>query len=155
MTNLSNWAVFYATMFLRLALGLGFLSAVADRFGWWGAPGTPGVAWGNFPKFLEYTAQLNPFVPASLVPALGYIATGAEIVLGLALIVGLRLRETSFASGLLLLAFAFGMIFGVGIKAPFDYSVFTAAAAAFLLFALYQEKSAGRERPVTETARGK
>jgi hypothetical protein len=32
-----------AAIFLRLALAAGFLSAVADRFGLWGPPGTPGV----------------------------------------------------------------------------------------------------------------
>jgi hypothetical protein len=40
---------------------------------------------------------------------------------------------TSVLSGLLLLSFAIGMVTGLGIKTPFDYSVFSAAAAAFLL----------------------
>ena len=31
-----------AAIFLRFALAAGFLSAVADRFGLWGPPGTPG-----------------------------------------------------------------------------------------------------------------
>jgi hypothetical protein len=31
-----------AAVFLRLALAAGFLSGVADRFGLWGPPGTPG-----------------------------------------------------------------------------------------------------------------
>jgi hypothetical protein len=39
----------------------------------------------------------------------------------------------SVLSGLLLLSFALGMVTGLGIKAPLDYSVFSAAAAAFLL----------------------
>ena len=131
----------YSAIFLRIALGIGFLSAVADRFGWWGAPGANGVAWGNFDKFLAYTGQLNPFMPSSLIPAVGYIATGTEIILGAALIIGFRLRESAFLSGLLLLAFALGMITGVGIKGPLDYSVLTAAAGAFLLSAVAQEKS--------------
>jgi len=38
----------------------------------------------------------------------------------------------SVLSGLLLLSFAIGMVTGLGIKTPFDYSVFSAAAAAFL-----------------------
>jgi hypothetical protein len=40
---------------------------------------------------------------------------------------------TSALSGLLLLSFAMGMSTGLGIKTPLDYSVFSAAAAAFLL----------------------
>jgi len=39
----------------------------------------------------------------------------------------------SVASGLLLLLFAIGMVTGLGSKKPLDYSVFSAAAAAFLL----------------------
>ena len=48
-----------ARWFLRIALAAGFLSAVADRFGLWGPPGTPGVAWGNWSEFLDYVAALN------------------------------------------------------------------------------------------------
>ena len=45
----------------------------------------------------------------------------------------LQIRMASVLSGLLLLSFAMGMATGLGIKTPFDYSVFSAAAAAFLL----------------------
>ncbi len=45
----------FSSVFLRLALGLSFLSAVADRFGWWGAFGHPNVAWGSFARFVAYT----------------------------------------------------------------------------------------------------
>jgi NADPH:quinone reductase-like Zn-dependent oxidoreductase len=40
-----------SSVFLRFALGLSFLSVVADRFGWWGASGQPNVAWGDFARF--------------------------------------------------------------------------------------------------------
>lgn len=123
----------YSTVYLCLALGVGFLSAVADRFGLWGAPGAQGVAWGNYANFLDYTAKLNPFLPGSLIPLTGWTATGAEIVLGVALILGLRMRVAAFLSGALLLMFALGMIIGMGFKAPLDYSVLTASAGAFLL----------------------
>ena len=54
----------------RLALAAAFLSAVADRLGLWGPPGTPGVAWGSFEPFLAYTATINPwlFRPVWLTP---------------------------------------------------------------------------------------
>jgi hypothetical protein len=39
----------------------------------------------------------------------------------------------SVLSGLLLLLFAMGMVTDLGIMTPFDYSAFSAAAAAFLL----------------------
>src|SRR5215217_4345449 len=59
-----------ATVFLRLALGLAFLSAVADRFGLWGSAGTRNVAWGDFAHFTQYTGQLNPWAPVALIPTL-------------------------------------------------------------------------------------
>ena len=48
---------------------------------------------------------------------------------------GYRTRIAAFLGGLLLLAFALGMAFGLGIKAPLNYSVFTkfSSAASFLL----------------------
>lgn len=126
----------YAAMYLRLALGAAFFSAVADRFGVWGGPGAPGVAWGNFHNFLAYTATLNPWFPAAWIPAIGWIATVCEGVFGLALVLGFRTRWAAFLAGLLLLAFALGMAFGVSIKSPLDASVFTASAGSFLLAAM-------------------
>lgn len=116
--------------FLRLSLSAGFLSAVADRFGWWPA----GVsAWGNWAKFQEYTATINPWAPDGLVPAIAWIATGAEVVFALFLLVGYKTELFARLSGLLLLAFAVSMTFSTGIKGVFDYSVFTASAGAFAL----------------------
>jgi hypothetical protein len=43
----------YASLLLRIGLGVGFLSAVADRLGLWGPFGQPNVEWGNFSRFLE------------------------------------------------------------------------------------------------------
>lgn len=121
------------SVYLRLALGTAFLSAVGDRFGLWGPPGTPQVGWGNFHNFLWYAAKINPWFPAAWIPTIGWIATACEIVFGVALIVGFKTRVAALLSGFLTLAFALGMAFGLGVKAPLDYSVFTASAASFLL----------------------
>ena len=117
----------------RVALGVGFLSAVADRFGLWGAAGARNVAWGDFGHFLAYTARVNPYLSASLVPALGWFVTTCEIVLGVALIAGVQVRLAAILSGFLLLAFASGMTIGTGVKTALDASVFAASAGAFLL----------------------
>lgn len=128
-----RWTEKALIVYARVALGAGFLSAVADRFGVWGAPGARNVAWGNFDRFLRYTATINPLVPARLIPPLGWFVTICEIVIGVALIAGVALRIVSFCAGLLLLAFAMGMTMGTGIKTAFDASVFAASAAGFLL----------------------
>jgi uncharacterized membrane protein YphA (DoxX/SURF4 family) len=122
-----------AVLLLRVALALGFLSAVADRFGLWGPAGAPNVAWGNFKSFLDYTAMLLGFLPASLVPFSGWAATVLEVVLAIGLLIGWRLRIFAFASAALLLSFALSMTFSLGAEPAFSYSVWTAAAAAFLL----------------------
>ena len=125
----------FAAIGLRVALAAGFLSAVADRFGLWGIPGTPGVAWGDWSHFLIYTGRLNWFLPSSLIPMVGVVATLAETALALLLLVGAWPRYTALASGALLLLFALTMTFALGIKAPLGYSVYVGAAAAFYLAA--------------------
>lgn len=123
----------FSSVFLRLAVGLSFLSAVADRLGLWGAYGQANVAWGDFARFVEYTGRLNWFLPAALVPALAVIATVAEAVLGFMLVVGWKTRAAAFWSGTLLLVFAAAMTLALGVKAPLNLSVFSASGGAFLL----------------------
>ena len=120
-------------LFARFALGASFLSAVADRFGLWGPYGAKNVSWGNFAHFVEYTGAVTSLFPSSLTVSFAWAATVAETLFGILLIAGFKIRMASVLSGLLLLSFAIGMVTGLGIKTPFDYSVFSAAAAAFLL----------------------
>ncbi len=129
-------------IFVRLAIAIGFLSAVADRFGFWGNAGESGVAWGNFESFEAYVAFLNPYLNLALVPLISWVVTLLEIGLAVLLIIGLYLRFTALVSAFLLLSFALSMTLISGVKAPFDYSVFTAASAAILLYLfLSNEKS--------------
>jgi uncharacterized membrane protein YphA (DoxX/SURF4 family) len=123
----------YATLLLRVGIGVGFLSAVADRFGLWGAFGQPNVEWGNFARFLEYTHTLNWYMPGVMTLPLGVVATGAEILFGVLLLVGWHTRAAAMLSALLLLLFAVAMTLALGIKAPLNYAVFTGVGAALLL----------------------
>jgi len=128
------------SLYLRLALGVAFLSAVADRFGIWGPPGTHNVAWGNFTRFTQYTARVNPWAPPALVPVLAWVATVAETILGVALLGGAYTRLAGLASGVLLSLFAIGMTIGTGVKSALDASVFSAAAGAFGLALLGSDR---------------
>lgn len=134
-----------AEWFLRIALAAGFLSAVADRFGLWGPPGDPGVAWGAWGPFVEYVGVLNGYAPAAVVPALAWVATVAEVVVAIGLLVGWRLEGFALAAGLLLLSFAVAMSVATGVKGPLDYSVWAASAGGFLLAAVVH---ASRRPPV-------
>jgi uncharacterized membrane protein YphA (DoxX/SURF4 family) len=122
-----------ARLFARFALGASFVSAVADRFGLWGPYGAKNVSWGNFAHFVKYTGAVTSLFPGSSTVSYAWAATVAETLFGILLIAGFKTRMVSVLSGLLLLLFAIGMVTGLGIKTPFDYSVFSAAAAAFLL----------------------
>lgn len=117
-------------VFLRLAIGIAFLSAVADRFGIWGD------AWGNMANFHEYTHQLMPWMSIGLAKVSGWIATIVELICGIALIVGWKVRLFANISGVLLLLFAVAMWSSLGLKAPLNYSVFGASAASFALASL-------------------
>ena len=68
----------YSSVFLRLALGISFLAAVADRFGLWGSFGQPNVAWGDFSHFVAYTRKLNWFTPSGA--CLQYINPGVVTI---------------------------------------------------------------------------
>ena len=123
-------------LFLRIAISFGFLSAVADRFGIWSKEVS---VWGNWENFLEYTQLINPWVPNPLIPTIGIIATAAEVIFAIFLIIGFKTELFAKLSGFLLLIFALSMTFSTGIKGAFDFSVFSASAGAFAL-SLMKEK---------------
>ena len=126
----------WVALYLRVALGTGFLSAVADRLGLWGGPGAEGVAWGSFGRFLDYTSTLNPWLSPALLAPVGITVTAVEVALGVALVAGWRTRPVGLTSGVLLLLFALGMTMGTGLKSTLDASVFTASAAGLALSVL-------------------
>lgn len=123
-------------LYLRLAIGIGFLSAVADRLGFYSKEIS---AWGDWESFLKYTSVINPWMPESVIPLLGILATALEVALGICLIVGYKTKLMANLSGILMLVFALSIAFATGIKGAFDYSVFAASAGAFGL-ALIKEK---------------
>jgi len=123
-----NWeraAILYA----RVALGAAFLSAVASRFGLWDKT----LDLKHFAGFMQYTAEVNSFLPQAAIPFVAWAATVAETSCGILLISGLWPRWVSLASAVLLAMFGTAMAISFGIKSPMDYSVFSASAAAVLL----------------------
>jgi len=126
-----------AILYVRVALGCAFLSAVADRFGLWGKYG----GWGNFANFTRYTAQVNSFMPAFTIPFLAWAATIAETSFGILLILGLWPRWVALGAAILLAMFGTAMAISFGIKSPLDYSVFSASAGALLLGFIQSRKS--------------
>lgn len=120
-------------LLLRLALGLGFLLPVMDRFGWLGPVGVKGNAWGNWNNFVDYTHSLVPFLNQSASNISAVIATAAEILFGITLIVGYKTRLAAVGSCLLTLVFGVCMFVYLTPRAPFNYSVFVVSTASLLL----------------------
>ena len=123
----------YSQLYLRLALGVGFLLPVADRLGWLGPVGQFNVSWGNWSNFVNYTNVLVPYMNHSGANIMAILATIAEVIFGLQFLVGYLTRVAAVGSFLLTLIFALSMAFFMGIKAPFSYSVFTDSAGSLLL----------------------
>jgi len=133
----SDWAALSA----RVALGVSFLSGIADRFGLYRGRN---VGYGNFAGFVRYTAKVNSFMPSSTIPFLAWAATGAELFFGIALIVGVWRVWVALGTATLLILFGTAMAISFGIKSPLDCSVFSAATAA-LLVAAYESRCTERK----------
>lgn len=127
-------------LLLRCALGITFLTPVADRLGILGAPGTGNIEWGNWNNFINYTSTLMPVFERSMVNAMGGIATVAELLVGICLIIGFKTKYAALGASLITLTFIVFMTLSVGIQKPVNYGVFTAAAAGLVLFriSIYQ-----------------
>ena len=119
---------------LRLPVAAAFLDAVADRLGFLGAHGTPGVAWGDFTHFIAYTAVLNPFMPHATIPTLAVLATLCEITFGICLLLGISLRIAAIGAAALL--FLFGTAMTISGYSQFSYGVYLMSAGTLALSAV-------------------
>ena len=96
------------------------------------------MSWGSYARFVDYTAKLNWFLLAAIIPALAILATAAETLFGLLLVFGWKTRIIALLTGIMLSIFALTMTIALGVKAPPNLSVFSAAGGAQLLTSLAQ-----------------
>jgi uncharacterized membrane protein YphA (DoxX/SURF4 family) len=122
-----------AQLVLRIALGLGFILPVLDRLGILGPKGSTGVAWGDWKYFVDYTNTLTPFLNRTLANVMAALATLAEIIFGICLIIGYKTKQVALGAALLTLAFGLSMAIFLGIGAPFNYPVFVFTGAGLVL----------------------
>ena len=123
----------FIQLFARFSIAAAFLSAVADRLGYWGDPGAENVTWGNWENFVAYSNTLNFFLAPYIGSFLAIVATSFEALLAMLLLLGYKTRISAILSGALLILFASSMTLSLGIKSTFDYSVWIGASACFLL----------------------
>jgi putative oxidoreductase len=129
---------------VRLLVGFAFFENVIDRLGFIGPPGAPGVSWGDFSHFIAYTAQVNAFAPAAMIPALAVLATIAEGTFALTMLLGIRVRLAAAGSALLLFVFASAMVlsglsemqYGVYLMSATSWALATMDSSAFSIDAL-------------------
>ncbi len=126
----------FGQLILRLALGIGFMLPVMDRLGLMGAPGAPKVSWGDWSHFVSYTNILVPFVSRAIANILALLATTAEAIFGVCLIIGFKVKWMALGSAVITFLFAICMIFSLGIGAPFSYPVFVFTGGALVLSGL-------------------
>jgi putative oxidoreductase len=123
---------FWYPLVIRVFLAYEFGSAVADRFGWLGPPGS-GVAWGDFAHFVNYTHQVNAFLPLSFARPLAVLATICECTFTITLLLGIRTREAAAGAALLLCCFGLAMTASRLSVEMFSYAVFVLAAGAWYM----------------------
>jgi hypothetical protein len=111
-----------------VSLATAFLSAVADRFGWWKPFGQG--SWGSMAAFADYTHQLVPFASGWVLTVIVWVATATEATLGVLLLTGWRPGLVGAATCLALAIFGIAMAVSLGVESPLSYSVFSAASAA-------------------------
>ena len=117
----------YAAFLLRIALGAGFISAVSSRLGFWGSYSS------GWESFLAYAEKVNSFAPKNCIPTIAIIATIAESLLALLLLIGYRTRLASIGAAIVTFLFALAQTYSFGVRDPLDYSVFVFSMGAFLL----------------------
>lgn len=118
-----------------VALGCDFLGAVADRFGLLGGPGEPGVWWGSWPAFTGDVTQMLHGVEGWVAQGTAVGATGAEVVLGLALLTGWQRRWVGKAAAGLLGVYLVLMLASVGVTEVARFALPVLIAGALLVSA--------------------
>jgi putative oxidoreductase len=155
---LTGGRVRWVAALTRILIGIAFFENVIDRLGFIGPPGAPGVSWGDFQHFIAYTAQVNAFAPAALIPTLAVLATIAEGTFAVTMLLGVRVRLASFGSALLLLAFATAMVlsglsqfqYGVYLMSISAWALATIDASELSVDSLFARRTRGRPSVLTQ-----
>lgn len=126
----------FAQLFLRVALAIGFILPVMDRLGLLGKPGAGMASWGDWEHFISYTNSLMPYLSRPLANLFGFLATIAEALFGVCLLVGYKIRYAALGAAILTFIFAICMATSHGVSAPFKYPVFVFTGAALTLSGL-------------------
>jgi hypothetical protein len=132
-----------------LLLALDFAGAVLDRFGVLGAPGSPGVLWGDWARFEAYTSLLLHDPGPGVVFAAAVAATALEVVLAVALASGWQRRWVGKAVAALFVVYLVAMLTGAARADALRYAMPVLIGGALLWSATPTSRTASA--PTTET----
>lgn len=127
------WLVWAVSWVAAVLLALDFVGAVADRFGAFGPAGAPGVSWGDWASFTDYTAALLPTVLDPFAPLAAVLATGIEVGLAAGLLLGWQRRWVGKTAAGLLGVYLVTMASALGLAAVAAYAVPVLIGGALLV----------------------
>ena len=111
---------------LRLSLSFGFLSAVASRLGLLGAKSS------GWSSFLDYTEQVNSFLPKSVIPPVAVTSTVLETSIAIMLLAGLKQVYAALGASFTYLTICDSNVVFFWCKEALDYSVFAFLQGIFI-----------------------
>lgn len=127
------WWSWVAGWLASVMLGLDFAGAVADRFGVFGRPGDPGVSWGSWPDFVDYTARLLPGFGHPVVVLAATAATAVEAILAVLLLCGWQRRWVAKAAAGLLTVYLVALGLSLGADEVARYAMPILVGGALLI----------------------
>ena len=138
-TTRATWLLGWATAIL---LAADFAGAVADRFGLFGGPGSPGVSWGTWPEFVAYTGSLLPGSTGRLVTPAAICATAVEILLAALLVSGWQRRWVGKLTAGLFVVYLVSMAFSPARDDVLRFAMPVLVGGALLLSATSARRTA-------------
>ena len=125
-----NQAIYFA----KVSLAISYLSAVFDRFGFWGHLGETGVSWGSMTNFFKHVSTLCPWAPESMIPVIGWVITVLEAIIAFCCIINLKNKIINTANIFILILFILSMSLFQSVKMMINFSVMVCCASALLIY---------------------
>ncbi len=120
--------------FAKVSLAISYLSAVFDRFGFWGHFGETGVSWGSMTQFFKHVSILCPWAPENIIPVIGWVVTVLEAVIALSYIINANNKFINIANIFILILFIISMSLFQSIKMMINFNVIVCFALSLLIY---------------------
>lgn len=120
--------------FAKVSLAISYLSAVFDRFGFWGHLGETGVSWGSMTQFFKHVSTLCPWATENMIPVIGWVVTVLEALIALAYIINAKNKIINYANIFLLILLIISMSLFQSIKMMINFNIIVCFSTALLIY---------------------